>query len=53
MYTDRHWRDMMDLGIVHFMAYPIIRDEDPKAILDSAWKIANDDFFQVLEVRPA
>lgn len=53
MYTDRHWRDMMDLGIVHFMAYPIIKDDDPKAILDSAWKIANDDFFQVLEVRPS
>jgi sugar phosphate isomerase/epimerase len=52
MYSDRHWRDMMDLGIVHFMAYPVIRDEDPKAILESATKIALDDFFSVIEVRP-
>ncbi|MGD9497599.1 MAG: sugar phosphate isomerase/epimerase family protein [Armatimonadota bacterium] len=51
MYSQRHWRDMMDLGIVHFMAYPIIRDEDPQMILDSARKIAEDDFFDVLEVR--
>ncbi len=51
MYSDSHWRDMMDLGIVHFMAYPIIRDEDPEMILDTARKIAEDDFFTVLEVR--
>lgn len=53
MYSDRHWRDMMDLGIVHFMAYPVIRDEDPEMILDTARRIAQDDFFQVIEVRPS
>lgn len=52
MYSDRHWRDMMDLGIVHFMAYPVIQDDDPQMILDTAKKIAEDDFFQVIEVRP-
>lgn len=52
MYTDRHWRDMMDLGIVHFMAYPVIKDDDPQAILESAKSIAQDDFFQIMEVRP-
>lgn len=52
MYTDRHWRDMMDLGIVHFMAYRVIKDDDPQMILDTARKIAEDDFFQVIEVRP-
>ncbi len=51
MYSDKHWRDMMDLGIVHFMAYPVIRDDDPQMILDTARKIAEDDFFDVLEVR--
>jgi sugar phosphate isomerase/epimerase len=53
MYSDRHWRDMMDLGIVHFMAYPVIQDDDPEMILDTARKIAADDFFQVMEVRPS
>ncbi|MEA3403803.1 MAG: TIM barrel protein [Armatimonadota bacterium] len=51
MYADRHWRDMMDLGIVHFMAYPIIQDDDPQMILETAQRIAEDDFFDVLEVR--
>ena len=53
MYSDRHWRDMMDLGIVHFMAYPVIQDDDPAMILDTAQRIAEDDFFQVMEVRPS
>ena len=43
------WRKLMDLGIIHFMAFPIIRDEGP--ILPTAAKIAQDDFFDVLEVR--
>ncbi|MFW6155784.1 MAG: sugar phosphate isomerase/epimerase family protein [Armatimonadota bacterium] len=53
MYSDRHWRDMMDLGIVHFMAYPVIQDDDPEMILDTAKRIVEDDFFQVIEVRPS
>ncbi|MGC9316648.1 MAG: sugar phosphate isomerase/epimerase family protein [Armatimonadota bacterium] len=51
MYADKHWRDMMDLGIVHFMAYPVIQDDDPELILETARKIGEDDFFDVLEVR--
>jgi sugar phosphate isomerase/epimerase len=40
----------MDIGLVHFMAVPgIIKDEGP--IVESAAKIAEDDFFSVLEVR--
>jgi len=51
MYSEKHWRDMMDLGIVHFMAWPIIRDDNPSMILATAKQIAEDDFFDVLEVR--
>ncbi len=51
MYSEKHWRDMMDLGLVHFMAWPIIRDDDPDMILATARQIAEDDFFSVLEVR--
>jgi len=45
----RHWTEMMNVGIVHFMAYPIIQDEGP--IVESATTIAKDPFFDVLEVR--
>jgi len=47
------WTSMMDLGIVHFMAYPVIKDDDPDLILESLRKIALDDFFQLAEVRPS
>ena len=43
------WRKLMDLGLIHFMAYPIIRDEGP--IVATAARIAQDEFFDVLEVR--
>lgn len=43
------WRKLMDLGIIHFMAYPVIRDEGP--IVATATRIAQDEFFDVLEVR--
>ncbi len=43
------WRTMMDIGLVHFMAFPIIKDEGP--ILESAEAIARDEFWDVLEVR--
>ncbi|MFQ6131230.1 MAG: sugar phosphate isomerase/epimerase family protein [Armatimonadota bacterium] len=47
---DTDWRTMMDLGLVHFMAWPdIIKDEGP--IVETAEQIAADDFFGVLEVR--
>jgi sugar phosphate isomerase/epimerase len=48
---DKHWTELMDLGLVHFMAYPIIKDDDPDLIVQSAEAIARDDFFNVLEVR--
>lgn len=43
------WRQTMDIGLVHFMAFPIIKDEGP--ILESARYVAQDDFWDVLEVR--
>ncbi len=43
------WRQMMDIGLVHFMAFPVIKDEGP--ILESARYVAQDDFWDVLEVR--
>ncbi|MGD8237482.1 MAG: TIM barrel protein [Armatimonadota bacterium] len=47
---ERDWRSMMDLGLVHFMAWPqIITDEGP--IVETAAEIAADEFFSVLEVR--
>lgn len=47
------WSTMMDLGIVHCMAFPVIRDDNPELILESLKKIALDDFFQIAEVRPS
>lgn len=47
---EESWRTMMDIGIVHFMAVPeVIKDEGP--IVESAAALAEDDFFNVLEVR--
>ena len=43
------WRSQMDLGLVHFMAFPVIKDEGP--IIESAMYVAKDDFWDVLEVR--
>lgn len=48
---DKHWTELMDLGLVHFMAYPIIKDDDPDLTVQTAEAIALDDFFSVLEVR--
>ena len=47
---DKPWEALMDIGIVHFMVVPeVIKDEGP--IVESAAKLAEDDFFNVLEVR--
>jgi len=43
------WRQTMDLGLVHFMAFPGLSDEEP--ILESARYLAEDDFWDILEVR--
>jgi len=45
------WRQTMDLGIVHFMAYPVIKDDNPELTVSSVREIALDDFFDVIEVR--
>lgn len=43
------WRSHMDVGLVHFMAYPGLNDE--AAVLDSLRALARDDFWDVVEVR--
>ncbi len=48
---EKHWTELMDIGIVHFMAYPVIKDDDPELTLQTAEAIARDEFFNVLEVR--
>jgi sugar phosphate isomerase/epimerase len=47
------WRQTMSLGLVHFMAYPVIKDDNPELILSSVEAIAKDDFFDVIEIRPS
>ncbi len=47
----KSWEAYMHLGIVHFMLFPeCIGGEGP--VLETAAKIAADDFFRVIEVRP-
>lgn len=46
---DTPWQAFMHLGIVHFMIYPqVMGGEGP--VIESARKIAEDDFFNVLEI---
>lgn len=45
------WRQTMDLGLVHFMAWPIIKDDNPELIISSLEELAKDEFFDVAEVR--
>ena len=45
------WRQSMDLGLVHFMAYPSANDTNPDQLLASIKALAADCFFDVLEVR--
>lgn len=48
---NRPWNGYMQLGIVHFMLYPqVIKGEGP--IVETARVIAEDDFFEVIEVGP-
>lgn len=48
---NRPWNSDMQLGIVHFMLYPeLIKGEGP--IMETARVIAEDDFFEVIEVGP-
>ena len=43
------WRQLMDVGLVHFMAYP--QATEPPALQESIRKLAGDDFFDVLEIK--
>jgi sugar phosphate isomerase/epimerase len=45
------WRQSMDIGLVHFMAWPVIKDDNPELIISSAKQLAADSFFDVMEVR--
>jgi len=45
------WRQTMDLGIVHLMAYPVIKDDNPELTVESVRALAQDEFFGVIEVR--
>ncbi|MEN6305136.1 MAG: TIM barrel protein, partial [Armatimonadia bacterium] len=48
------WLQTMDLGLVHFMAYPAVgKDDNPDLILSTVKALAEDDFFGVVEVRPS
>ncbi|MHB0878756.1 MAG: sugar phosphate isomerase/epimerase family protein [Anaerolineae bacterium] len=48
---NRPWQAFCKLGIVHFMMYPqVMRGEGP--ILETAQKIAADEFFDVIEIAP-
>jgi len=48
-YNVKPWTASMDVGIIHFMIYPeVIRGEGP--IVETASRIAADDFFDVLEI---
>ena len=47
--VDKPWTGRMDLGIVHCMIYPeVLRGEGP--VVETAAKIAADDFFDLLEI---
>ena len=43
------WRQLMDVGLGHFMAYP--QATEPPAVQETIRKLAADDFFDVLEVK--
>jgi sugar phosphate isomerase/epimerase len=41
----------MDIGLVHFMAYPVIKDDNPDLVIESVKALAQDDFWDIIEVR--
>jgi sugar phosphate isomerase/epimerase len=44
-----HWSAFMDVGIIHCMIYPeVLRGEGP--VVETATRIAADDFFDVIEI---
>ncbi|MCK4323532.1 MAG: sugar phosphate isomerase/epimerase, partial [Armatimonadetes bacterium] len=43
------WRQLMDVGLIHFMAYP--NATEPPAVQETVRKLAQDDFWDVLEIK--
>ncbi len=43
------WRQLMDIGLIHFMAYPDATK--PPAVQETVRKLAADDFWDVLEIK--
>ena len=45
------WRQLMELGLIHFMAYP--EATEPPLVQETVRKLAQDDFWDVLEIKRA
>ena len=43
------WRQLMDVGLIHFMAYPAATE--PPLVQETVRKLALDDFWDVLEIK--
>ncbi len=43
------WRQLMNVGLIHFMAYP--NATEPPAVQETIRKLAQDDFWDVLEIK--
>ena len=43
------WRQLMDVGLIHFMAYP--KATQPPLVQETVRKLAQDDFWDVLEIK--
>ncbi len=43
------WRQLMDLGLIHFMAYPDATE--PPLVQETVRELAQDDFWDVLEIK--
>ena len=48
---DKHWSHYCTMSIVHFMAFPLVL-EDQGTIVDTISAIAEDDFFDAVEIAP-
>ncbi len=50
-FNSKPWEAYMHLGVVHFMLYPETMGGDGP-IMETIQKVAEDDFFNVIEIRP-
>jgi sugar phosphate isomerase/epimerase len=48
---DKHWSHYCTMSIVHFMAFPQVMERE-EAIIETIERIAQDDFFDAVEVAP-